>query len=389
MFADRTNWNLAPNRLSEALRQRRDAGSAVIDLTASNPTKCGFQYHRQAILQAVSNPSILDYDPDPRGLKTARDAVAAYYAGHGAPISPDDIILTTSTSECYSFIFRTLCNPSDEILVPQPSYPLFDFLAELHDVRLVRYPLLYDHSGDHGWQIDFSALQRAITPRTRAVIVVHPNNPTGHFTRGGELERLNEICSARQMALIADEVFLDFAYAAARPRSFAGNTVALTFTMSGLSKIAGLPQMKSAWLVANGPPQLKAQALQRLEVIADTYLSGNAPVQLATPELLQRRNEFQAQVMARVRRNLTELDRQLGMQKLCSRLKLEGGWYAILRVPATQPGEEFAVELLTTKGVYVHPGHFYDFASEGRLIVSLIAREPEFAKGIELLLSMF
>ena len=389
MFADRTNWNLAANRLSEALGQRRAAGEAVIDLTASNPSKCGFQYDSQAILQAVANPAIMDYDPDPRGLESARAAVAAYYSGHGAVVSPDDIILATSTSECYSYIFRTLCNPSDEILVPQPSYPLFDFLAEIQDVRLVRYPLIYDNAGDHGWQIDFSALEHAVTPRTRAIIVVHPNNPTGHFTRAVELERLNEICSARQMALIADEVFLDFGYTAARPRSFAGNTGALTFTLSGLSKIAGLPQMKCAWLVANGPLQLKAQALQRLEVIADTYLSGNAPVQLATPVFLERRHEFQAQLMARVRRNLAELDRQLGTQKFCGRLKLEGGWCAIVRVPATQPGEEFAIELLNTKGVYVHPGHFYDFASEGYLIVSLIAREPEFAKGIELLLAMF
>ena len=393
MFADRTNWNMAANRLSEALRQRRASGKPVVDLTASNPTDCGFIYDSEAILRALSNPASLSYNPEPQGLKPTRAAVAAYYSTHGATVSAGDIILTTSTSEAYSFIFRMLCNPGDEVLVPQPSYPLFDFLAEIQDVRLVRYPLIYDYAGDHGWQIDFHALEQALTSRTRAVIVVHPNNPTGHFTRAGELARLNESCSTRQMALIADEVFLDFVLAGNRPDSFAGNAGALTFTMSGLSKICGLPQMKSAWLVASGPRELKTQALERLELIADTYLSGNTPVQTATAEFLDQRRgfqtQFQTQLMTRVRQNLKELDRQLVVQKLCSRLKVEGGWYAILRVPATRSDEELAIELLTTRGVYVHPGHFYDFPAEGYVIVSLITREQEFATGIELLLSMF
>lgn len=386
MFADRTNWNLLANPLSEALARHRAAGKPLIDLTISNPTECGFEYDSGAILQALANPASHAYDPDPRGLLGARQAVGAYYAARGTEVPADDIILTTSTSEAYSFVFRTLCNPGDEILIPEPSYPLFAFLADIQDVKLVRYPLVYDY----GWQINFHALQQRIMPRTRGVIVVHPNNPTGHFTKAHELEKLNEICSARNLAIIADEVFLDFALHADQPSfSFAHNSAALTFTMSGLSKISGLPQMKAAWLVTGGPDQLKSAALARLEIIADTYLSMNAPVQHAIPALLEQRDLFQTQLLARARKNLAELGRQLATQKSCARLEVEGGWYAVLRVPATRSDEELAIELLTQKHVYVHPGHFYDFPSEGFLIVSLITREPEFAEGAKLLLSVF
>jgi len=386
VFADRTNWNLKANPLSEALARHRAAGKPLLDLTASNPTDCGFAYDSRAILAALANPASLKYDPDPRGLLGARQAVAAYYAARSAEVAADSIILTTSTSEAYSFVFRTLCNPGDEILIPEPSYPLFAFLADIQDVRLVRYPLDYDY----GWQINFHALQQSITPRTRGVIVVHPNNPTGHFTKPGDLEKLNEICSARNLAIIADEVFLDFALQGDRaPFTFAQNAPALTFSMSGLSKISGLPQMKAAWLVTSGPEQLKTQALARMEIIADTYLSMNAPVQLAMPALVEQRHSFQTQLLARVRKNLAELDRQLATQKSCARLAVEAGWYAALRVPATRSDEELAIELLTRKNVYVHPGHFYDFPSDGFLVVSLITREEEFAKGLKLLLEIF
>ncbi len=384
LFADRTNWNLAPNRLSEALARHRAAGKPVLDLTASNPTRCGFDYDGKAILQALSNPAALTYEPNPRGLETARRAVAAYYATRGAHVAPDDIFLTASTSEAYSFIFRMLCNPGDDLLVPAPGYPLFDFLAEILDVKLARYPLIYDH----GWQIDFHALEAAITPRARGVIVVHPNNPTGHFCKPAEREKLNELCSARGMALLADEVFLDFALSENQPATFAANHAALTFTLSGLSKISGLPQMKIAWLVVNGPEPRKSQALARLEVIADTYLSAAAPAQLATPLLLEQRLRFQPQLMARVRANLAELDRRLSAQKSCSRLVTEGGWYAVLRVPTTRSDEDLALELLAAKNVYVHPGHFYDFPCDGYLVVSLISPEPEFAQGVHHLLEM-
>lgn len=385
MFANRTNWNLAPNRLSESLARHRAAGKPLLDLTVSNPTECGFVYNGSAILDALQNPAALKYEPAPRGLISARQAVCEYYADHGAVVDIEDICLTTSTSEAYSYVFRLLCNPGDEILIPAPSYPLFDFLADLQDVKPVRYPLVYDH----GWQIDFHALEQNITPRTRAVIVVHPNNPTGHFTKRAEMDKLNAICAPRELALIADEVFLDFCLRVERPSSFAGNREVLTFTLSGLSKICGLPQMKAAWLVASGPQELKKEALARLEVVADTYLSMNAPVQLAMPSFLSQRQAFREQLMARLRRNLAELDRQLALQSVCSRLEVEGGWYVVVRVPATQPDEDLALDLLNDAGVYVHPGHFYDFSSERYLVASLIAKEPDFSWGLARLIMRF
>src|SRR5437660_4946558 len=295
MFAGRTNWNLTTNKLTQALAGHRASGREVLDLSVSNPTECGFRYDQKAIMRALCSPASLEYHPDPKGLEQARRAVAGYYKGRGGMVKPEEIILTTSTSEAYSYVFRLLCNPGDELLIPTPSYPLFDFLAVIQDVKLMRYPLVYDYH----WQIDFHALEQAITSRTRGAIVVHPNNPTGHFCQPEDLTRLNEVCSARQMALIADEVFLDFALTGAQPLSFATNTGALTFTMSGLSKISGLPQMKTAWLITTGPEHLRNQALARLEVIADTYLSMNAPMQLATPVFLEQRRGFQKQLMTR------------------------------------------------------------------------------------------
>jgi alanine-synthesizing transaminase len=379
MFAERTNWNLEPNRLSTALAAHRAAGKPLLDLTVSNPTECGFAYDREAILEALRNPRALEYEPNPRGLASARTAVAEYYAAHGANVSIEDLFLTASTSEAYSFILRLLCNPGDEILIPSPSYPLFDFLADIQDVKLVRYPLLYDH----GWQIDFHSLEQAITPRTRGVVVVHPNNPTGHFSKPAEMAKLGAICDGKGIAIIADEVFLDFNLVAEEQMSFAGNSQALTFAMSGLSKICGLPQVKAAWLAVSGPQETKREAQARLEVIADTYLSVSAPVQLAIPKFLEQRHGFQEQLISRVRRNLAELDRQLAEQKNCSRLEVEGGWYAVLRVPVTRSDEELALALLNEQSVYLHPGHFYDFAADGFLVVSLITPGHTFAEGIK------
>jgi len=384
MFASRTNWNLKPNRLAEALERHKSGGHRLLDLSASNPTECGFNYDAPAILQALGNPASLQYHPDPRGLKSARQSVVDYYAEYGEHVSIDDLLLTASTSEAYSFIFRLLCNPGDELLIPTPSYPLFDFLADVNDVKLARYPLFYDH----GWHIDMHALKQAVTPRARGVIVVHPNNPTGHFTRTEEIAQLNQICSVNQMAIIADEVFLDFSFGAAA-KSFVANAGALTFTMSGISKISGLPQMKLAWLAVGGPATAKREALARLEMIADTYLSLNAPIQLAAPVLLQQRAGFQQQLMARVRRNLAELDAQLTKEKKFDRLNVEGGWYAVLRVPATRPDEELAIELIEKHDVYVHPGHFYDFPGDGHLVVSLITPEQDFAEGVRRVLSVY
>ena len=385
MFADRTNWNLAPNRLSEMLERLRADGQQLLDLTASNPTTCAFDYDTDAVLAALSNPNALVYEPNPRGLEPARRAISGYYAARGDTVAIEDILLTASTSEAYSYIFRTLCSPADEVLIPAPSYPLFSFLADIQDVKLVRYPLIYDH----GWQIDFHALQQAITPRTRGLIVVNPNNPTGHFVSRPDLAKLNEICGAHRMAIIADEVFLDFRLSDMKAVSLAANAGALTFTMSGISKISGLPQMKLAWVVISGSQDLKCRALARLELIADTYLSVSTPVQLATPAFLELRHEFQKQLLARVRQNLAELERQVAAHSSCRRLQFEGGWYAVLRVPATRSDEDLAVELLQTKQVYVHPGQFFDFPADGFLVVSLIARTQEFSEGMRRLLSLF
>jgi aspartate/methionine/tyrosine aminotransferase len=385
MFSSRTDWNLTTTRLADSLARLRAGKRKLIDLSASNPTECGFRYDGASILKAFISPAGLKYNPDPRGVRSARLVIGEYYLGLKENVTADDLVLTTSTSEAYSFVFRLLCNPGDELLIPSPSYPLFDFLAELQDVKLVRYPLFYDH----GWQIDFHALKQAITPRTRGVILVHPNNPTGHYTKSTERDALNTICAERELAIIADEVFLDFNLVAAGGRSFATNEQTLTFTMSGISKISGLPQMKLAWLAVSGPEARKREALARLEVIADTFLSMNAPVQLAAPTLLAQRFGFQEQLMARVRTNLVELDSQLASQSACSRLEVEAGWYATLRVPATQPDEDLALELLEEHAVYIHPGHFYDFVGDGYLVVSLITPEREFAEGVEKLLAMF
>ena len=381
MFSHRTSWNLGTNRYTEALDAHRRAGRELLDLTASNPTTVGLQYHEDNLLHALTSREAVTYEPAPKGLLSAREAVAAYYAEKGSAISPDDLTLTTSTSEAYSFIFRLLCDPDDAVLIPAPSYPLFDFLADLNDVKLVPYQLIYDH----GWQIDFHSLRQAIDGakmRCRAVLVVHPNNPTGSYIKPHELQELNQVCSANQLAVIADEVFLDYSFGSV-PLTFASNHDALTFTLSGLSKISALPQMKVAWIATTGPEPIKSQALARLEVIADTYLSMNAPIQHAVPAMLAERHSIQIQLLGRIKSNLALLDEKLARQKLCERLAVEGGWYGVLRVPILGSDEDLAISLLHDAGVLLQPGHFYNFPTDGFLIASLITPTREFANGID------
>jgi alanine-synthesizing transaminase len=385
MFASRTNWNLTENRLTQAIAEHRRAGRALIDLTLSNPTEAGFSYDATAILSALQNPNSLHYEPAPQGLLSAREAVANYYAEKKAAVSPTELFLTTSTSEAYSYLFRLLCNPGDEVLIPSPSYPLFDFLADLNDVALVRYPLVYDH----GWQIDFASLERAITPRTRAAIVVHPNNPTGNYAKASEQSQLAALCAKNNLAIISDEVFLDFSLEGTTATTFAAQNSALTFSLSGLSKLCGLPQMKSAWIALSGPENLKQDARRRLEVIADSYLSMNAPVQHSLPALLQTRTQFRAQLIAHAHANLVAFDDMLAAQSSCSRLVCEAGWNAVLRVPATSSDEDLALDFLQHQGVLVHPGHFYDFPQDGYLVLSLITPKLDFAEGTRRLLSCF
>jgi alanine-synthesizing transaminase len=383
MFSNRTDWKLTRNRLTQTLEEVTASGAHILDLTISNPTRASMQYDDQKILQALASPQAMDYDPQPKGLPSARQGVADYYeTQHGAYVDPERLILTTSTSEGYSFVLRLLCNPGDELLVPKPSYPLFEFLADLQDVKLVPYPLIYDH----GWQIDLPSLQTAVSERTRGVVVVHPNNPTGSYVHEHERDSLSLSCREHKLALIADEVFLDYAHEQSRQHSFAANEDTLTFTLSGVSKISALPQMKVAWVATSGPAVEVQGALARLEIIADTYLSMNAPIQWALPTLLVERKGVQQQLLDRVLGNLSELDRQLAAQKTSQRLNVEAGWYAVLRVPVIRTDEELAVDLLCRKSVLVHPGHFYDFPSDGYLVVSLITPEVEFSEGIRRLL---
>jgi len=383
MFSRRTNWKLKRNRLTEALDEVRASGASLLDLTVSNPTRVGLHYDTPAILSSLASPRAMDYDPQPKGSLDARQAVADYYRSeHGVRgFDPDQLILTTSTSEGYSFVFRLLCNPGDELLVPKPSYPLFEFFADLQDVQLVPYPLIYDH----GWQIDFPSLEKAVAERTRGVVAVHPNNPTGSYVHAPERESLNSFCREHHLALIVDEVFMDYGLDrdVDTAGSFANNHNVLTLTLSGVSKISALPQMKVAWIATTGPRTQAEEAMARLEVIADTYLSMNAPIQWAVPVLMAQRKSIRQQLLSRLRGNLGELDRQLAAQKTCQRLRVEGGWYAVLRVPVTQSDEELAIALVRKKHVLVHPGHFYDFVSDGYLVLSLITPEKDFMQGLE------
>jgi aspartate/methionine/tyrosine aminotransferase len=386
MFSHRTNWRLTPNALTRAIEEARSSGQEILDLTVSNPTEAGVRPDPEIVLAALANPEAMHYDPQPRGLLEARQAVCRYYReSHEIfDLDPERLILTTGTSEAYSYVFRLLSNPGDEILVPKPSYPLFEFLADLADVKLVPYPLLYDH----GWQIDFDSLYKAASAQSRAVILVHPNNPTGSYVSASETSALNTFCRDYGVALIVDEVFLDYAHDGAPRCSFVSNADALTFTLSGVSKISALPQMKLAWVATSGPEERVSVAGARLEIIADTYLSMNAPVQLAAAVLLDQRKQIQPVLLDRLRVNLAELDGQLAGHPSCTRLLVEGGWYAVLRVPVLGTDEALSIRLLREASVSVHPGHFYDFSGEGHLVLSLITDPADLREGIARLLQV-
>jgi aspartate/methionine/tyrosine aminotransferase len=370
-FSARTSWDLAESSLTRAISA---ATRPLLDLTLSNPTACSFTYD----LSSISEPTL--YNPDPRGIPSARAAVAEYYRSHQADIPPENLILTTSTSEAYSFLFRLLCDPGDEVLVAQPSYPLFDFLATLDDVRLQPYSLFYDF----GWWIDLAQLERRITPRTRAILLVHPNNPTGHATSKPERAALEALCRRHNVALIVDEVFLDYALSPeVQPvESFAtGDHPCLTFVVSGLSKIAALPQMKVGWLAAHGPDELRNEALARLEVIADTFLSMNAPAQHALPQWLAGREGIQRQILTRIRQNLEILTSASNL----TFLPVQAGWSVILQVPQHLGSEDLAERLIREAGIITHPASFYAMAGAHRLVVSLIVPAETFALAIQIL----
>jgi alanine-synthesizing transaminase len=379
VFSSRLQWDSQPNPLSILLAEKRRSGAAIFDLTESNPTKAALDYPGGELLAALADPRAIRYDPDPRGLLAAREAVAEYYAQRGVDVPPSRILLTASTSEAYSYLFKLLADPGDEILVPRPSYPLFDYLAAMESVRVIQYPLRYDGV----WHIDFDALASAITPRTRAIVVVNPNNPTGSYLKRTEWERLQRF----GLPILSDEVFSDFAFAPdpARLATLTGSSDVLTFSMSGLSKIAGLPQMKLGWIVAGGPDH--AAALEGLDWIADTYLSVATPVQWALPRILAASASVQGQIRGRTRANLGHLiERASGPGSPCRCLHAEGGWYAILEVPRIRTEEEWALGLLAGSDVLVQPGFFYDFETEAFLVLSLLTPPAIFAEGVRRIL---
>ncbi len=362
-FARRTDWDRSPSELHGAsLPVIEDM--PPLDLTESNPTNCGFERSASDILEPLQNPESLHYRPEPKGLLSARESIAAYYLDHRASVSPEQILLTASTSEAYSHLFRLLCEAGDEILIAQPSYPLFAYLADLSDVILRTYPLFYDH----GWWIDMAELERAINPRTRAIVVVHPNNPTGHATSVAERDYLQELCRRHQMTLIVDEVFLDYPHSeCATLESFATSVhPSLTFVLSGLSKIVALPQMKLGWILALGPDQERLEALARLEIIADTFLSVSAPSQLALPEWLGKAAGIQQQLRGRITSNY-DLLRAANLDLD----QVEAGWNAILRLPRIF-SQETAFEVLRDRAILTHPAHFYGLNDPNRVVLSLI-----------------
>jgi alanine-synthesizing transaminase len=368
------------------LEEKRAAGLPILDLTESNPTAAGLAYPSDAILSALADPRSLRYEPAAAGLPAARAAVAGYYSGAlDSDVNPDRILLTASTSEAYAFVFKVLADPGDEVLVPSPSYPLFDYLAALDSVRVVQYPLVYDGR----WTIDFEALGRSITPRSRAIVLVNPNNPTGSFLKQSELGPLLALCHEHNLALIADEVFADYVLNDQTPlvRSLVEVDEVLTFCLSGLSKVAALPQLKLGWIVTGGPPHHREKAFERLELIADTYLSVSAPVQWATPALLGLRSQVQRQIMGRVEANRALLTGQVGPTSPWRLLTTEGGWYAVLEAPRIQSEEEWVLNLLSEDGVLVQPGFFFDFEREAFLVISLLTAEDVFREGIRRILA--
>jgi aspartate/methionine/tyrosine aminotransferase len=386
MFSARFHWDLRPNRLTQAIAAKRAAGARILDLTESNPTHAGLHYPGE-IVRALEGDGMLAYEPAPAGMPAAREAVSAYYAARGHTVPVERILLTASTSEAYAYLFKLLTNAGDEVLVPRPSYPLFEFLADMESAAVRQYRLEY-HGG---WSIDLHAVERALTPRTRAIVLVNPNNPTGSYVKRGELSALTALCARRGVALISDEVFADYAFTEDADRVAtlatplvtppAGVEECLTFSLSGLSKVAGLPQMKLGWMVVNGPAVLRAEAWEKLEWIADTYLSVSTPVQCAAARLLAAGEEVQRQIRRRTAENLASARGALAGSP-ANILAVEGGWYITLQVPRVKGEEEWTLTLLEQADVLVQPGYFYDFEAEAYLVVSLLTAPEIFREGI-------
>ena len=384
MFSSRFKWTMETNQLTQLIEEKKRTGIEILDLTETNPTKAGFQLS----LPFLINSESLMYQPDPRGLLATREAVAKYYSESRAQkISPEQIFLTASTSEAYSWLFKLLCDKGDEVLIPQPSYPLFEFLAVMEGVEIKPYSLDYGHS--FGWRIDFESLENSITAKTKAVVVVNPNNPTGSYLRNEEWEKLQAICAARDIAIMVDEVFFDYSFQNNEsPNLNFSLAPALTFVMNGLSKMLALPQMKLGWIAVSGAKDLQAEALVKLELIADTFLSVNTPVQIAAPSWMLSRKEIQVPIKFRVEENLKFLQEAF-VNSNCRVLHAEGGWCAVIEIPRFESEEQIILKLLQAHNLLVHPGYFFDFESEGYLVVSLIVMPEAFREGVTILREYF
>jgi len=378
MLSNRLPGHSEINALSRAVASLKAAGMAFVDLTESNPTRVGLSYPSDLLGAAASERAVC-YDPHPFGLRSAREVVAAEYARRQAVVDPDHIVLSASTSEAYSWLFKLLCNPGDAVLVPQPSYPLFDHLTRLEGVHAVPYRLEY-----HGrWEIDLESVAAAAGD-IRAVLIVSPNNPTGSYVTAREAGAVAAICRERGWAIVADEVFAEYPLEAQTPSTEVTRDLdVLSFTLGGASKSLGLPQVKLAWTIVDGPPAARNDALGALEFIADTFLSVNTPVQVAAPELFRRGAEIRRAIQQRVAANLAAARDVARRYPACQVLCVEGGWAAVVRVPATRSEEALAIALVQRERVLVHPGFFFDFPHEAFVVVSLLPAEDMFGEAFE------
>ena len=389
MVSSRLPSNLETNELTRLLERQRRDGIALVDLTESNPTRAGIDYD-PGLLAALASPASLVYEPQPLGLAIARDAVAREHERRGLHVPASRIVLTSSTSEAYSWLFKLLCNPGDRVLVPAPSYPLFEYLARLDVVEVAAYALHFDGR----WSVDVEAVRHGVTPNTRAILLVNPNNPTGSYVSTEDLDALRGICRTHRLALISDEVFGDYAFDPSRVTSAldgAGRDdahEALTFALGGLSKSAGLPQLKLGWMAVGGPPSEVAAALAGLEIIGDTYLSVATPVQQAAPSLLEAGRLVRERIQLRTRHNLDTLTLAVAVHPSIALLPPEGGWYAVVRVPRIVSEEELVTKLLAEHQILVHPGYFFDFAHEAFLVLSLLPPPDVFAPAVRRLLAV-
>lgn len=388
MFSSRLDVSFSQNQLTQLLNHKREAGEEILDLTISNPTRVGLSFDSSTILQSISDHKSLDYTPDPQGLEITRQAIVDYYRHLNETVSIDNVFCTSCTSEAYSYLFKLLTDPGDEILVPRPGYPLFEMLAHLESIYPQYYSLEYDTS--KGWSIDRDSLINQISSRTKAIVIVNPNNPTGSYVSAEEITFLNELCTDYSLALIADEVFYDYKnslYTNATS-SLCSNVDSLTFVLSGLSKICALPQLKLSWIHISGPKKLRTQARLSLEYIADTFLSVNIPIQYAAPTLLEQRSQIQQQIDTRLENNESFLiNRCNEANTLLHVLKRQGGWYAVIALAVAISDETVSCSLLRTHNVLIHPGYFYDFEKDSFLVVSLLTDEEVFKEGIRKLVS--